>query len=387
MKIAKVEAFNLRVPIPKTQQHVSDFGIASSFQTALVKITLENGLSGWGEGRMSAGSIGNHHSICQYIESEIAPVITGMEAGNITLIWDTLYNGTRQHHALKYGHVFPVMSRRGITVSAISAIDIALWDLFGKSTGLPVHQLLGGKRADSFPAYGSGGWTDASKIGEEMARYRDIGQFKTLKMRVGAQDGSAEASAARVAAARKALGTDIEICCDAHGTFTVSQAKTFCHLVKELGIGWLEEPVAADDIRGMAEVRASTHIAISAGESASTRFEFRDLIDARAVDIVQPDPAICGGITESRKIAALCEAANLRLAPHLWTGAPAFAAGLHLLAASSAGFTVEYSLGANPLIHDLIEESFTVVNGKIDIPERPGLGITVREDYVKKYSV
>jgi L-alanine-DL-glutamate epimerase-like enolase superfamily enzyme len=103
------------------------------------------------------------------------------------------------------------------------------------------------------------------------------------------------------------------------------------------------------------------------------------------VDILQPDLAICGGITEAMRISALASSANLRLAPHLWAGAPAFAAGLHVAAASPAAHILEYSLGANPMIHELVQEKFQVVDGSLEIPDRPGLGITVRDDFVAQY--
>jgi L-alanine-DL-glutamate epimerase-like enolase superfamily enzyme len=155
--------------------------------------------------------------------------------------------------------------------------------------------------------------------------------------------------------------------------------------VRVCGIAWFEEPVTADDKRGLAEVRRATHIPIATGESECTRFDFRDLIELRAADILQPDLAICGGITEAMRIGALASAANLRLAPHLWAGAPAFAAGLHVAAASPAAHILEYSLGANPMIHELVEERFPVEAGMLEIPDRPGLGITVREDFVARY--
>ncbi|MEJ7808119.1 MAG: enolase C-terminal domain-like protein, partial [Telluria sp.] len=161
--------------------------------------------------------------------------------------------------------------------------------------------------------------------------------------------------------------------------------KQFCHLVRHCNLAWFEEPVTADDKRGLAELRASTHIPIATGESDCTRFDFRDLIDLRAADILQPDLGICGGITEAMRISALASAANLRLAPHLWAGAPAFAAGLHVSAASPATHILEYSLGANPLIHESIEEDFSVEKGMIVIPDRPGLGITIRDDFVQRY--
>ena len=152
-------------------------------------------------------------------------------------------------------------------------------------------------------------------------------------------------------------------------------------------IGWLEEPVTADDKRGQAEVRASTDIPISCGESEFTRFAFRDLAELRAADIFQPDLSIAGGITEAIRIEAIAAAYQIRFAPHLWGGALCFASGLHVLAAATSGFIVEYSLGANPMLHELVEENFTVVDGYLEIPDRPGLGVTIDQDFVAKYRV
>jgi L-alanine-DL-glutamate epimerase-like enolase superfamily enzyme len=175
--------------------------------------------------------------------------------------------------------------------------------------------------------------------------------------------------------------------CDAHGTYSVTEAKQFCRQVEDLNLTWFEEPVTADDKRGMAEVRATTSVPIAAGESEFNRYDFRDLAELHAVDIFQPDLAICGGISEAMRIGAIASAFNLRLAPHLWTGATAFAAGMHVAAASPAGFILEYSLGANPLLHDLVHEDFPVRDGYVDIPDRPGLGITVDEAFVERYGV
>lgn len=137
----------------------------------------------------------------------------------------------------------------------------------------------------------------------------------------------------------------------------------------------------------MAEVRAATAIPIAAGESEFNRFDFRDLAELRAADIFQPDLAICGGISEAMRIGAIAAAWNLKLAPHLWTGALAFAAGMHVAAASPAGWLLEYSVGANPLLQELAEEQFSVQDGMIEIPDRPGLGITIRQDFVDRHTV
>jgi L-alanine-DL-glutamate epimerase-like enolase superfamily enzyme len=385
MKITRVEAVWLQVPIPPEQQHVSDFGRSVTFDTALVRIDTDNGLVGWGEAKVAAGSTGDYHGVVSVVNQEFAPRLVGEDARDITRHWERLYNGTRDHYALSRGHVFPAMSRRGLSVAAMSGIDIALWDLLGKSLGVPVWRLLGGRRSERMPAYASGGWADAAHIGEQLMGYVQRGGFKAVKMRIGVFDGSPHASAERVIAARAALGPDIALMCDAHGTFTVAEARQFCHLVRDCGIAWFEEPVTADDKRGLAEVRASTHIPIATGESECTRFDFRDLIELRAVDVLQPDLAICGGITEAMRIGALASAANLLVAPHLWAGAPAFAAGLQLAAACPAVHLLEYSLGANPMIHELVEERFEVDDGMLSIPDRPGLGITVRDAFVQTY--
>ena len=385
MKITRVEAIWLQVPIPEAQQHVSDFGRATTFDTALVQVHTDAGITGVGEAKVSAGSPGDYHGVVAIINSEFGPALVGEDPRNISRIWEQLYSGTRGHYAIARGHVFPALGRRGTSISAISGIDIALWDILGKSLGTPVWQLLGGRKAERMPAYASGGWADAAHIGEQLKGYITRGEFSAVKMRIGVFDGSPLISAERVIAAREALGPHVELMCDAHGTFTVSEARQFCHLVRDCDLAWFEEPVTADDKRGLAEVRAGTHIPIATGESEHTRFDFRDLIELRAADILQPDLGICGGITEAMRISALVSAANLRLAPHLWAGAPAFAAGLHVAAASPATHILEYSLGANPMIHEMVEESFPVKGGTLAIPERPGLGITVRQDFVARY--
>src|SRR2546421_6465256 len=387
MKIRSVHAYWVHIPIPSEKQHTSDFGRTTSFDATLVRIDTECGLSGWGEAKSQVGSMAANQALTVMINEEFAPLLVGEDPRDITRLWETLYNGSRAHYALREGRVFPMLGRRGITVSAISGIDCALWDILAKSLGVPVWRLLGGRRLEKMPAYASGGWAGPDKIGEELMGYVQRGGFGAVKMRVGIIDGDPRHSAHRVHAAREALGPEVGLMCDAHGTLSVAEARRFCRLVEDCNLAWFEEPVTADDKRGQAEGRAATDIPIASGESEFTRHDFRDLAALAAVDIVQPDLAICGGITEAMRISALASAHNLKLAPHLWAGAPAFAAGLHVAAASPAGFIVEYSLGANPLLHDLVEESFPVREGMIEVPDRPGLGITVREDFLRKHTV
>jgi L-alanine-DL-glutamate epimerase-like enolase superfamily enzyme len=387
VKIISVKAEWVQIPIELAEQHTSDFGKITRFDAAIVRIETDSGIVGWGEGKNAAGSAGNYAAVVEAINYEFGPTLIGRDPRNVSAIWDDMFNGGRGHYARDRGHVFPELSRRGVTVAAMSGIDIALWDIIGKSLDAPIWQLLGGKKADVLPAYASGGWMEVERIGQQVAGYIEQGGFKAVKMRVGAMDGTIRNSAARVKAAREALGPDIDLMCDAHGTLTVSEAKRLCHAIADYDIAWLEEPVTGEDKAGMAEVRRSTHIPIAAGESEFTRFDFRELVELRAVDVLQPDLAVCGGITEAIRIAGLCSSYNLQLAPHLWAGALAFAAGLHLCAASTSSFIVEYSLAQNPMLHDLTEEGFEVTDGMVSIPDGPGLGVTVREDVVARFAV
>jgi L-alanine-DL-glutamate epimerase-like enolase superfamily enzyme len=387
MRIRSVRATWLHVPIPPDQQHTTDFGRIASFDSTLVRVETESGLIGLGEAKAAVGSAGTSAALCTCIGDELAPLLLGQDARDISRLWDVMYNGSRAHFALARGHAFPVLGRRGLTVSAISGIDMALWDILGKSLGVPVWRLLGGRRHERMPAYASGGWAPAGRIAAELQSFLARGGFRAVKMRVGAGDDTLDHSIRRVRAAREGLGDEVEIMCDAHGTWTVAEAKRFCRAVADCDLAWLEEPVTADDKRGQAEVRAATDIPIASGESEFTRFDFRDLIELRAVDILQPDLSIAGGITEAMRIEALASTHQLRFAPHLWGGALTFAAGLHVAAVASSGFILEYSLGANPMLHELALEDFPVVDGMIEIPERPGLGVTVDEAFVERYRV
>jgi hypothetical protein len=183
-------------------------------------------------------------------------------------IWEMLYNGVRHETASASGHAMPELSRRGLSLAAISAVDIALWDILGKSLGQPVWRLLGGRKADRMPAYASGGWAPADKIGEQLQSYIAQSGFRAVKMRVGAMDGAPHRSAARVKAARDALGPDVELMVDAHGTYTVANAKRFIHLIADCDLAWFEEPVIADDKPGMAEVRAFSPVIMRAINTA-----------------------------------------------------------------------------------------------------------------------
>ncbi|HYE72652.1 MAG TPA: mandelate racemase/muconate lactonizing enzyme family protein, partial [Blastocatellia bacterium] len=207
-----------------------------------------------------------------------------------------------------------------------------------------------------------------------------------VKMRVGTMDGTVENSIARVQAAREAIGPNVKLMADAHGTFDVRSARRFARGVENCNLAWFEEPVSVDDVAGTSEVRASCDIPIAVGESFYTRFDFQPFIAVRAVDIMQPDPAIAGGISEVVRIANLGGAHHLTLAPHLWGGSVLFAAGMQLAAALPNCVILEYSKGFNPLLRELTLETVEVVNGQLTVDDRPGLGVTVNDEFVEKHT-
>lgn len=384
MIITNVEAFWLRCPIPKEKQHFSDYGLLTDFDMTLVVITTDTGLQGFGEAKAAVGSSGVCASIVTCVENEIKPLLVGKDARQISKIWEHIYNGTRDHYSLSRGRKFPILGRRGLTISAMSGVDTALWDLKGKALGVPVADLLGGVCRDKMEAYASGGWASADKIGDQLNGYIEKG-FSGVKMRVGIMDQTVAESVKRVKAAREAIGPDIKLMTDAHGTFSVPEAKQFCRGVEDCNLYWFEEPIIPDNRHGTAEVRQATSIPIALGESEFTAFDIRDLIEVRAMDVVQPDAAIIGGITESMRVAHLAHTFQLELAPHCWGSAFSFMAGVNVAFASPAAVVIEFSLGGNPMMYDLVNEKITVEKGMISAPTAPGLGLTPNWDFVHEF--
>jgi L-alanine-DL-glutamate epimerase-like enolase superfamily enzyme len=386
MRITAVRASWLRAPIPAAAAHVSDFGRNDSFNMCLVEIDTDTGITGLGEAKAAVGNLGNYAAIVTLIREEFAPLLLGRDPRDIAAAWDLLYNGSRAHYAAREGRTFPTVGRRGITLSAVSGVDIALWDILGRSLDQPLWRLLGGRYRDRVPAYASGGWAPVGAIGKQMLQYVERGH-RAVKMRVGLQDKSVDDSAARVLEARETLGPGVGIMVDAHGTWSVREAQRFARKVEACDLAWLEEPVSPDNVAGQAEVRAATDIPIAAGESEQTRFAFREMLEARAVDVLQPDPAIAGGLTETRTIAALAASHGLTLAPHLWGSAILFATGLHLCVSTPCATVLEYSRGENPLLNELVEERIAFEDGHVLAPTAPGLGLTLRREFVERVRV
>jgi len=385
VKISQVEALWLHCPLPEAQQHRSDFGHMRAVDGVLVRIRTEEGLVGYGEAKPAVGSSGDCGALLAILRDELAPQLVGREACEIGALWQALYNGSRAGLARRHGRPLPILGRRGPHLAAIAGVDLALWDLAGKARGCSVLELLGGPVRPSIPAYASGGWARAEEIGAELVTQVERG-FRAVKMRVGVMDGSVARSLARVRAARTALGADIALMVDAHGTWSVAEARAFCTAARELELRFVEEPVASDDRRGLAEVRAGAAVPIAAGESEFSCFDFAELIERRALDVLQPDLAIAGGLSEGLRIAALAWAARLELAPHCWGSALSFQAARTLALASPAGVLLEVPVGGAPLLRELASIDLELREGALGPPAGPGWGVEPDPDFVRRFT-
>ncbi|MCL4535018.1 MAG: mandelate racemase/muconate lactonizing enzyme family protein [Bacteroidetes bacterium] len=276
------------------------------------------------------------------------------------------------------------VGRKGIAFCAISAVDIALWDLRAKYHKVPLYQLLG-PYTDSVPIYGSGGWTDFTEeelIREQMG-YVEQG-IPRVKMKVGKDFGQAEREDVhRLAAVRKALGDDVEIYIDANNGYYAKQAIYMAREFAQYNVGWFEEPVLADDIDGLAAVAAAIDIPVATGEHEYTKYGFKDLITRGGADIVQPDVGRVGGITEWMKVAHLAQAFNLPVAPHAVQ-----TVHLHLACATPNLKVVEYLRVVEDDDKLLFVDFPQQKNGMWSpFKDRPGLGLELNPDTVKKYVV
>jgi len=327
----------------------------TSLTFSLTQIFTDDGLTG-------IAPSGNSQEL---IEGPLKDMIIGEDPMYMEKIWNKLYSG--------WCH--PASS--GWEIRALSAIDIALWDLNGKILNQPVYKLLGGDR-DRVPAYVGGGYYAEGKsiqdLQEEMVEYIGMG-YKAVKMKIGRLSITEDIE--RVKAVRDAVGPDITLMVDANHAYTSAQAILFGRKVEELDIFWYEEPVPATDYEGCAAVRNALDIPIATGENEYLRWGFKDLINHRAVDIVQADPAICGGFTEWKKIAALATSNNLKLAPHGGGNI-----GAHAVASLPEGLNVETYPGLRAAGAKVMN-FFEIEDGYIVLPKSPGLGLEIDWDFFK----
>ena len=284
-----------------------------------------------------------------------------------------------------------------MATSALSGIDIALWDIIGKSCGKPIHKLIGGAYRTEVTAYATGLYfIDMDRLIEEAVEEANefVGDgFVAIKMKIGL--GSPKLDIERVAAVRKAIGDDVRLMVDANHCFTVPQAIRIGRELEKLNVEWFEEPISPEDIDGYVEVTRSLDMAVAGGENEFTRWGFRDLVVRKAMDIIQPDVCAAGGISECRKIATLASAHGVECIPHAWGSAIGLSATLHFLAAlpdQPPSFRpmpplLELEQCENPFRDLLSVEPILQKAGKVQIPTGAGLGIEINRSVLDRYRV
>lgn len=341
-----------------------------------VRIYTDSGLIGLGEATLRS----REHAVASAIE-EMSRVLIGQDPFQIQAYWQTLY---RDFH-----------NRGGpVLMTAISGIEIALWDLLGQSLGVPIYQLFGGKLRERVWVYSNGWFEDAVTPGElaEKAR-RSVEQgFSALKWNpFSGADGWMPADKARIAvervrAVREAVGEDVELLIETHGLLTPAMAVQMAERLAPFRPLFIEEPVPPEDLKAMAYVHQRSPIPVATGERLYTRYQFADLLELRAVDIIQPDVIHAGGLFELRAIAAMAETRYVSFAPHNSSSPVGTVASLHLDACVPNFLIQELPVCDVPWRDEIVEPPVEIpVGGYLPVPSSPGLGVRLNEAVAKKH--
>lgn len=387
MKISKVTTYILRVPLGK-EKFCSSQCFFPERNSMLVRIETDDGLVGWGEG----GQYGPPEPVCSCIESVIADKLMNQNPLDKGRIWDSLYSFFRD------------FGQKGPYIEALSAIDIALWDLSGKYLGQPIKKLIGGDFWEKIPAYATGCYyteddlqdfdNSLRRLALEAESYVKTG-FKIMKMKIGLL--SIEEDIKRVKAVRNAVGSDMVMLVDCNHSYNTYSALRMGKLLEEYDIRWYEEPVLPENKEGYRNLRKALNIAIAGGECEYTKYGFKDLITNECLDIVQPDICVCGGITETLKILALAQAYNTIIIPHVWGSGIALAAALQFLSIippcphtykpipMQNMPVVEFDRNLNPLRDNLLTTPIINEDNCVKVPNGPGLGVEVDSEVLDKY--
>jgi L-rhamnonate dehydratase len=340
----------------------------------VVEIFTDDGLVGIGNAALAP------QVTKQVIELHLKPLLIGKDPWDIEFLWQLMYRKT-----MAFG-------RRGLGMVAISAVDIALWDILGKSAKQPVYRLLGGRTKPRIPVYASRLYSvELSEVAAEAKRYKAEG-YKAMKLRFGwgPADGAAgmQRNLNLVRTVRETAGDGIDVMADAYMGWTLDYAKRMLPLLEPFQLRWLEEPVIPDDVHGYAELKSYGRIPIAGGEHEFTAYGFRDLLEARALDYIQFDTNRAGGLTQARKIAALAEAYSVPVIPHAGQ-----MHNYHVVMASLNSPMAEYfpvvdvEVG-NELFWYIFNGEPKAKDGFIDLDENiPGLGLTVNEAALEKFEV
>ncbi|WP_423747512.1 mandelate racemase/muconate lactonizing enzyme family protein (plasmid) [Haladaptatus sp. SPP-AMP-3] len=374
MEVAKIEAIPISMNLPEGEGVGDARGFGRTRATTLLRIETGGGTVGWGEA-FAPGPI-----VAVTIDELFRDRIVGMDPFDVESLADESY--TDPYHFS--GSVF--------VQSCVSAIDVALWDIIGKTVGRPVHRLLGGTECRTLTPYASTMYfTEAERPLERPIEEAVDEGFTAAKIKIGS---GVEDDVERVRVARQTLGDDARLMVDMNGNYRPRQAVKTAKAIGEYDITWIEEPVPPENESGYREVKSRIDTPIAAGEAHYGRFAFKRLIDDRAVDIVQPNLGRCGGFSEARLIADMATTENVAVRPHIWNSGVGMAAAVQFAASVSSyphtrnipePMMVEFDRSENPLRSEILETPFDPSGGVLDVPQEPGLGISVDRDAVERY--
>ncbi len=381
MKITSVEAHILESPYASSAPEGSEEARGVK-HCLLLKISTDEGITGWSDvetaPHVAMAAITAPKSGMDVFDG-LASLAVGEDPFDVEKLWDKLYRGS-----IYFG-------RRGVAMQVMSGIDIACHDIMGKATGLPLHKLIGGARRTKIRAYASTLFrptADAMKAACDFYRERN---FTAVKFGWGVFGQDPKNDIRLVAAAREALGPDIDLMVDPGWLVRRSayDAIELCRALEPYNIYWLEDFLHPECYDGYAKVKeGGVKIRIAAGEQEATAWGFRDLITRGKIDVAQPDLTRCGGISQARKIAWEAEAAGIDVCPHAWLTDLLTSASLHFNATLPRSLFLEYNVCDSPMLREVIRNPVTMDNeGFIAVPEGPGLGIEVDEAAVKRFSV
>lgn len=329
---------------------------------AVVEVETNVGITGIGVTYHEVGG----EAIREFIRHAIKPKFIGRNPFET----EALYKETF--------HYMRGVGRKGLAFCAYSAVDIALWDIKGKVLNMPLFRLLGGNDP-VVPIYASGGWTSYSieELVDE-AKMMVARGYKKIKLKVGVDGGrNPMEDVRRVAAVREAIGPDIGFMLDANNVWRAGTAIQFANNIRDYNIEFFEEPVFADDIPGLAEFKRGTDIPLATGEHEYTRYGIRDLLLNNAADVIQCDTTRIGGYTETLRAISMSQAWNKAYAPHGMEHIH-----MHLVAAATNGTMLERLFMFEDLVNNVYLDAPQPVNGYLTIPDKPGLGLELNQDYL-----
>jgi L-alanine-DL-glutamate epimerase-like enolase superfamily enzyme len=365
-RITSVEALTVRIPLPQATAFARRQ--VTSRDYTLVRIRTQDGVEGIGHcyAGHSGGTV-----VTMAVREMLAPMLIGADSTSTELLWKNMYQEVLLH------------GRVGAVMRALSILDNAMWDRNARAAGLPLYKYLGSAYEDTVPAYASGGYYLEGKtpkmLGEELAGYVSLG-LNAVKMKVGRGDLNAEEE--RIAAARLAIGPDVLLMLDANNAWSdVPTALRYAECFAPYDPYWIEEPFSPDQIDNHARLAAAITIPVATGEIEAGRWRFKELLDREAASILQPDAAVCGGITEFRRIVALADCHGVTVCPHWFAGLH-----VHLVAASPNGQFVEYFPDAKVFnFGEIIDRQLQVKDGGLALPTGPGLGYDFDEKAIARF--